>query len=31
MDATLVRVICAVLAVALLGLIYLRRRKSVDE
>jgi MYXO-CTERM domain-containing protein len=31
MDATLVRVICAVLAVALLGLIVLRRRKSVDE
>lgn len=31
MDATLVRVICAVLAIALLGLIVLRRRKSVDE
>jgi MYXO-CTERM domain-containing protein len=31
MDATLVRVICAVLALAFLGLIVLRRRKSVDE
>ena len=31
MDATLVRVICAVLAIAFLGLIVLRRRKSVDE
>ncbi len=31
MDATLVRVICAVIAVAFLGLIVLRRRKSVDE
>jgi hypothetical protein len=31
MDATLVRIICAVLAIAFLGLIVLRRRKSVDE
>jgi phage shock protein PspC (stress-responsive transcriptional regulator) len=31
MDTTLVRIICAVLAVAFLGLIVLRRRKSVDE
>jgi MYXO-CTERM domain-containing protein len=31
MDATLVRVICAVLALAFLGLIVLRRRRSVDE
>jgi hypothetical protein len=31
MDATLVRIVCAVLAVAFLGLIVLRRRKSVDE
>ncbi len=31
MDATLVRIVCAVLAIAFLGLIVLRRRKSVDE
>jgi hypothetical protein len=31
MDTTLVRIVCAVLAVAFLGLIVLRRRKSVDE
>jgi hypothetical protein len=31
MDATLVRIVCAVLAAAFLGLIVLRRRKSVDE
>jgi hypothetical protein len=31
MDPTLVRIVCAVLAVAFLGLIVLRRRKSVDE
>ncbi len=31
MDTTLVRIVCAVLAVVFLGLIVLRRRKSVDE
>jgi hypothetical protein len=31
MDTTLVRIVCAVLAIAFLGLIVLRRRKSVDE
>jgi len=31
MDATIVRIICAVLAVLLLGLIVLRRRSKVDE
>ncbi len=31
MDTTLVRIICAVLAVAFLGLIVLRRRKNADE
>lgn len=30
MDATTVRIICAVLAVLLLGLIVLRRKKSVE-
>jgi len=30
MDPTLVRVVCAVLAAALLGLIVLRRRKSAE-
>jgi len=31
MDSTLVRIICSVLAVCLLGLIVLRRRKSTEE
>jgi hypothetical protein len=31
MDANLVRIICAVVAVLLLGLIVLRRRKNVEE
>jgi MYXO-CTERM domain-containing protein len=31
MDASMVRIICAVLAVLLLGLIVLRRRKNVEE
>lgn len=30
MDPTLVRVVCAVLAIAFLGLIVLRRRKNVE-
>ena len=30
MDSTMVRVICAVLAIALLGLIVLRRKKSAE-
>jgi hypothetical protein len=30
MDSTTVRIICAVLAVLLLGLIVLRRKKSVE-
>ena len=30
MDPTLVRIICALLAVAFLGLIVLRRRKSAE-
>jgi hypothetical protein len=30
MDASMVRIICAVLAVLFLGLIVLRRRKSVE-
>ena len=31
LDASMVRIICAVLAVLLLGLIVLRRRKNVEE
>jgi MYXO-CTERM domain-containing protein len=31
MDDSMVRIICAVLAVLLLGLIVLRRRSKVDE
>jgi len=31
MDASMVRIVCAVLAVLFLGLIVLRRRKNVDE
>ena len=31
MDSSMVRIICAVLAVALLGLIVLRRKKSSAE
>jgi len=30
MDSSMVRIICAVLAVAFLGLIVLRRRKKVE-
>jgi hypothetical protein len=29
-DATTVRIVCAVLAIALLGLIVLRRKKSAE-
>ncbi len=31
MDATTIRIICAVLAVVFLGLIVMRRRKRADE
>ena len=31
MDSSLVRIVCAVLAVAFLGIIVLRSKKSVDE
>jgi hypothetical protein len=31
MDSSLVRIVCAVLAVAFLGIIVLRRKKNVDE
>lgn len=31
MDSGLIRIVCAVLAVAFLGLIVLRRKKSVDD
>ena len=31
MDASIIRIVCAVLAVLFLGLIVLRRRKSTDE
>ncbi len=31
MDAGMVRMICAAIAVVLLGLIVLRRKKNVDE
>jgi hypothetical protein len=30
MDTSIIRIVCAVLAVAFLGLIVLRRRKSVE-
>jgi MYXO-CTERM domain-containing protein len=30
MDGSMIRIVCAVLAVALLGLIVLRRRRSVE-
>lgn len=30
MDSNIIRIVCAVLAVAFLGLIVLRRRKSVE-
>jgi hypothetical protein len=30
MDSTMIRIICSVLAVCLLGLIVLRRRKSAE-
>jgi hypothetical protein len=30
MDGSMVRIVCAVLAVALLGLIVLRRKKSAE-
>ena len=30
MDPSIVRIVCAVLAVALLGIIVLRRKKSAD-
>lgn len=31
MDASMFRIVCSVLAVGLLGLIVLRRKKNVDE
>ncbi len=31
MDTSTVRVVCAVLAVLFLGVIFLRRKKNVDE
>ena len=31
MDASMIRIICAVLAVALLGLIVMRRKKNAAE
>jgi hypothetical protein len=31
MDTSMVRYVCAALAVAFLAVIYLRRKKSVDE
>jgi preprotein translocase subunit SecG len=30
MDATMIRIVCAVLAVLFIGLIVLRRKKSVE-
>jgi hypothetical protein len=30
MDSTIIRIVCSVLAVALLGLIVLRRRKNAE-
>jgi hypothetical protein len=31
MDTSMIRIVCAVLAVLFLGLIVLRRKKNVDE
>jgi hypothetical protein len=31
MDSSLVRIVCAVLAILFLGIIVLRRKKNVDE
>lgn len=31
MDASMVRIVCAAIAVVLLGLIVLRRKKNADE
>ncbi len=31
MDVSMVRIVCAAIAVVLLGLIVLRRKKNVDE
>jgi preprotein translocase subunit SecG len=31
MDASMIRIICVVLAISLLGLIVLRRKKNADE
>lgn len=31
MDNSMIRIICVVLAISLLGLIVLRRKKNVDE
>jgi hypothetical protein len=31
MDSSMIRIVCAVLAVAFLGLIVLRRKKNADE
>jgi hypothetical protein len=31
MDPSMIRIVCAVLAVLFLGLIVLRRKKNVDE
>jgi len=31
LDASMFRIICAVLSVSLIGLIVLRRKKNVDE
>ena len=31
MDTAMVRIVCAAIAVVLLGLIVLRRKKNVDE
>ena len=31
MDTSMVRIVCAVLAVLFLGIIVLRRKKNVDE
>ncbi len=31
MDASMFRIICVVLAISLIGLIVLRRKKNVDE
>jgi hypothetical protein len=31
MDSSMVRIVCAVLAIAFLGVIVLRRKKSTDD